>query len=563
MSLRLRQRLLAAFVLVAVPPVLLLAGAVTLLVSRSFENTATTRLEASLEAVKRRLDVLGRRAAAATAAVAQAELPAQEAAGTPDRLAAEEPARRRELQALELVGADGRVVSSAHWPAGFGLPDRGRPIPGNAGLRLVATAQGYGESERLALLSETRGSWRGAPVTIRGGFFIDREWLEELSALAGNEVALCELAYDRWFAAPTSPLEPAGCPSAADARRDGQIELAGARYRWRATTLPEAPTLLIVGAMASTPLDRVNSELHRATLAIAGAALAGALLAALALSSRIARPVAALADGARRVARGELDARVAASTGDELADLARAFNAMTASLRAAQQRLVQAERVAAWRELARRLAHELKNPLFPIQVSIETLQRAQAEGRDVSGLLRESTVTILDALRSLRHTVDEFGEFARMPRPRPAPLALDEVVDQVLALYAARAGSVRVERQRGDRLPLVSGDRDLLARAIGNLVANALEAMPDGGTLRVRTLDADEAVAVEVEDTGPGLSPEALARLFTPYHTTKPGGTGLGLAIVQGIVSDHAGRIDVRSEPGVGTTFTLRLPRSQ
>jgi signal transduction histidine kinase len=121
---------------------------------------------------------------------------------------------------------------------------------------------------------------------------------------------------------------------------------------------------------------------------------------------------------------------------------------------------------------------------------------------------------------------------------------------------------VRIETDLAAGLPPVPADRDLLARALGNLVANALEAMPDGGTLAVKTRAVGEGVALEVSDTGPGLTEEQRTRLFTPYYTTKKGGTGLGLAIVQGIVSDHGGRIQVESAPGAGTTFTLVLPVS-
>jgi signal transduction histidine kinase len=123
-----------------------------------------------------------------------------------------------------------------------------------------------------------------------------------------------------------------------------------------------------------------------------------------------------------------------------------------------------------------------------------------------------------------------------------------------------RAGSVRVERELHAGLPTVMADRDLLARAVGNLVANAFEAMGDGGTLRLRTAAAAGGVRIEVQDTGPGLTDEQRTRLFTPYYTTKAGGTGLGLAIVQGIVSDHGGRIEVASAPGSGTTFAILLP---
>jgi nitrogen fixation/metabolism regulation signal transduction histidine kinase len=240
---------------------------------------------------------------------------------------------------------------------------------------------------------------------------------------------------------------------------------------------------------------------------------------------------------------------------------------MTAELREARERQLQAERVAAWREMARRMAHELKNPIFPIQVSIETLRRAydraapgDEPGQALGTLLRESCDTILQELHALRDVIDEFSRFARMPQPHPQPLDVNVAVEQALALHEARAGSVRVERELQDGLPTVMADRDLLARAVGNLVANAFDAMEDGGTLRLRTGAVAAAVRIEVQDTGPGLTDEQRTRLFTPYYTTKAGGTGLGLAIVQGIVSDHGGRIEVTSAPGSGTTFAILLP---
>ena len=131
---------------------------------------------------------------------------------------------------------------------------------------------------------------------------------------------------------------------------------------------------------------------------------------------------------------------------------------------------------------------------------------------------------------------------------------------RALDLYRPRADGVEIEAGLAESLPDVNGDKDLLGRALGNLISNALDAMPEGGKLAVRTAAAPGVVTVEVEDSGPGLTDDQKTRLFTPYFTTKRGGTGLGLAIVQGIVSDHGGRIQVRSEPGHGTSFTLVLP---
>jgi nitrogen fixation/metabolism regulation signal transduction histidine kinase len=366
----------------------------------------------------------------------------------------------------------------------------------------------------------------------------------------------------RWIAPPSSPLLAWTDPALTGTQAQGEMDLGGTAYRFAAVA--RNPDLWLVAALPRGELDRLTGLVRGLAFAFAAAALVGAVLAAVLLSGRIARPVRELAEQSRRVAAGDPGAAVDAPAGDEVGELARAFNTMTAELRTSRERLLQTERVAAWREMARRLAHELKNPLFPIQLSIETLRRAWDEpgGRErFAALFRESSDTVLEELQSLRRIIEEFSEFARMPRPELKPVDVAAVVEQVLALYQARAAGVRIEKDLAPGLGTVSADRALLARALANLVANALEAMPEGGTLRVRAAPAEDGVVVEVADTGPGLDEDQRTRLFTPYYTTKKGGTGLGLAIVQGIVSDHAGRIEARSAPGEGTTFSLYLPR--
>ena len=553
----LRDRLLAAFVLVGVPPVLLLAVAVTTLVSRSFDETAARRLEAGLRAVRSRITEMERRAATQVALVANQDLAATVPAEEGDLRLAETIGQKRDLPALEIVDAAGRVVSSRHWPAGYALEDRDGLFPGGEdSFRVEKVASGHGAEERLALMPAHPATWRGAPVTVRGGPFLDGEFLADLGATLSAEVGLRDEVRHRWLAPAGSPLLSwDGGPGPA-AR--GEVALGGAPHHWAAAAL--GPGLSVVVALPRSDLDLAR-HVRGLTLAIAGAALVAALAAALWLSGRIAWPVGRVADAARRVAGGDLDGSVPVTSRDEIGDLARAFNTMTAELRASRERAVQAERVAAWREMARRLAHELKNPLFPIQLSIETLRRNLDQPAPAfASLFRESSETILDALRSLRRIVDEFAEFARMPRPEPRPTDVNAVVEKVVALHRAGAGAVRMETALSPELPAIAADPDLLARALGNLVRNALEAMPRGGTLNVRTAARDGTVSIEVEDDGPGITDEQRTRLFVPYFTTKKGGTGLGLAIVQGIVSDHGGRVEVESAPGAGTTFTLILP---
>jgi two-component system nitrogen regulation sensor histidine kinase NtrY len=283
-------------------------------------------------------------------------------------------------------------------------------------------------------------------------------------------------------------------------------------------------------------------------------------------SARVSRPVRKLAEGARAVAAGNWNARVEVHSRDEIGELAGAFNQMTEQIAEQRDRLLQAERVAAWRELARRLAHELKNPLFPMQITIENLRRARERNPEqFEEVFRESTATLLAELETLKAIVGRFSDFAKMPPPELRPVNLNEVARGVVKLFDAQFSAVgrpqiTPELYLDERLPVIHADASLLHRAIENLVLNAMDAMSAGGTLTIRTGHRDGCVRLEVSDSGTGLTREECERLFTPYYTTKQHGTGLGLAIVQSVVSDHGGTISVESEPGSGTTFRIELP---
>jgi two-component system nitrogen regulation sensor histidine kinase NtrY len=557
----LRARLLTGFVLVAVPPLLALALIVDALVTRSFDDAASRRLAAALGAMQARLESMRRTATERVSAAAREDLPSgrldEEERTRCDRIAV-----KRELPLVAIADAAGRLLCSHHWPAGFGLRDDATALTPDGSLRFEKVAEGYGMSERLAVTATRPGVFRGEPVVLRGGVFLDPPLLSELSGLMQCQVGLRDEPRGLWIAPQGSPLAAWARPALA--APTGGVELPAGSFRWAASSIGEG--LFLVVAVPRDDLQIVIGTVRRLALAVAGGALLLALVSSVWLSGRIAGPVRSLAGGARRVAAGDLSARVDTAGPGEVSELAEAFNRMIAELQESRERLLQAERVAAWREMARRMAHELKNPIFPIQVSIETLRRAydRAEPEDAEGglgtLIRDSCDTILQELQALRGVIDEFSRFARMPQPRPQPLDANVAVEQALDLQQARAGGVRVERELAPGLPAVMADRDLLARAVSNLVANAFEAMGEGGTLRLRTAAAAGAVRIEVEDTGPGLTDEQRTRLFTPYYTTKAGGTGLGLAIVQGIVSDHGGRIEVQSVPGAGTTFAILLP---
>jgi nitrogen fixation/metabolism regulation signal transduction histidine kinase len=297
---------------------------------------------------------------------------------------------------------------------------------------------------------------------------------------------------------------------------------------------------------------------------VGGAGIMVAVVASLWFAARVTRPVVSLADAARRVAGGDLAAKVEVESHDELGELASAFNGMTEDLAQQKDRAVQAERVAAWRELARRLAHELKNPLFPLQVTVENLVRAKQKAPEIfEEVFDEGTTTLLAEINNLKTIIGRFSEFSRMPQPQRRPTQVNDVVQSVLRVFQAQLQAkspITVRTDLATALPEISADPELLHRALSNLVLNAIDAMPEGGELTIATKVMGNHVDISVTDTGSGLTPEECERLFTPYYTTKQHGTGLGLAIVQSVVSDHGGKISVESAKEKGTTFRIELP---
>jgi len=326
--------------------------------------------------------------------------------------------------------------------------------------------------------------------------------------------------------------------------------------------------VLLLGSSRKELVTLTRQIIKTAAIVGAGALLIG-LLVSLWISSRITRPVEDLAEGAREVASGRWDVHIDVRGRDEIGQLAAAFNDMTRTLASQRDKLVQTERVAAWRELARRLAHELRNPLFPLQLTVENLQRArELPPKQFLEVFHESTATLKAELANLNSIVSRFSDFSKMPAPQFIRVNVNESLRSVLRLFepqftAVGKPPVTLESFLAEALPEIDADPDLLHRAFQNLVLNALDAMPGGGTLTLRTSEHDAHIRVEITDTGNGLTPEECSRLFTPYYTTKQLGTGLGLAIVQSVVSDHHATISVSSEEGHGTTFRIELPKRQ
>ncbi len=237
---------------------------------------------------------------------------------------------------------------------------------------------------------------------------------------------------------------------------------------------------------------------------------------------------------------------------------------MAATLTAQRAELARTNQIKAWAEMARQVAHEIKNPLTPIQLAAEHLQRVHEDRqRPLGPVFDQCVTTILKQVRLLRQIAGEFSNFAADPMPRLEPVSLVEFVDDLVRPY--RIGldeGLSLDVDVPAALPDVRADRTLLSRALTNLIENALQAMPAGGTLRLAGAEAAAGVVLTVSDTGVGMGPDALARAFEPYFSTKTGGSGLGLANARRNVELCGGTIAVESEPGRGTTVTIVLPEA-
>src|SRR5262249_52568511 len=253
--------------------------------------------------------------------------------------------------------------------------------------------------------------------------------------------------------------------------------------------------LLAVRLIGSSSAEMLSLTrfIRRLGLAVGAAGVLLGLLLAWWATARITRPVHGLAEAAGEVAAGNWSTHVEVQSPDEIGELAAAFNQMTRHLTEQRERLVQSERVAAWRELARRLAHELKNPLFPLQITVENMRRAREQYPDqFDEVFREGSATLLAELGNLKTIINRFSDFSKMPPPERQPMHLNEVVRAVMQLVDAQltAQNVQPHLELDAALPPVDADPAQLRRALQNLVLNALDAMPSGGVLTVRTARA-------------------------------------------------------------------------
>ena len=594
----LRQRLLLLFSLTVAAAVAAVSWTVLLRIRQVFEERDREETALFVSQFQREFQNRSNEVASAVDRLAGAEhmrsiafAIAQSGDAAPYLTEAQALAQDAQLDFLEIVGPDGNVVSSAQWPARFGYPEPAAQEIGQAAFLKREDMPDGSNALGLFAVRAVRGA--ESSVHLVGGTRVDQKLLADMPLAPGMQVVLYSLpsstaAPQAGAAASFDPKHLVGTngdlPSAEKygtliesalqtAQQQTQIiHLTASREASvDATAIPlkdASGKSLAVLLVSLSRARMVEAQQHIRAIAY-GVASGGILLAitfSLWIAARVSRPIEQLAHAAEEVAAGHWDVQVPERGRDEVAVLARSFNHMTTQLATQREQLVQTERVAAWRELARRLAHELKNPLFPLQLTVENLIRSrELPESEFDEVFRESTATLSAEIANLKSIIARFSDFSKMPKPELERIDAKNLLERVRALYeSAQSLEARIEfamNLAAAPMPLMA-DPELLHRALSNLVLNAMDAMPNGGTLTLSAQPSADKIEIRVADTGEGLTPEECERLFTPYYTTKQHGTGLGLAIVQSVVADHNGTIAVESSAGSGATFIITLPKA-
>ncbi|MGD0591160.1 MAG: ATP-binding protein [Bacteroidota bacterium] len=322
----------------------------------------------------------------------------------------------------------------------------------------------------------------------------------------------------------------------------------------------------IVGVLAIPTLNRekeIESELAQRNAYVFGAyaivfgiALVGGGLLAL----RFARPLRLLTLAAKDVSEGNLAVRVETHSRDEIGILARSFNEMVFKLQKSREELSKHERESAWKEMAKQVAHEIRNPLTPIKLSIQHVRQAfKDKAPDREEILQRVTQTVIDQIEVLSRIASEFSSFAKMPESKFERLNIDDLLNETINLFREIQGVGFIHTLASPTMMIVA-DRDQLRGVFINIIRNAIQAIQKAGTITAETSLEKHTCIIRISDTGPGIPEEIRTRIFEPNFSTKTEGMGLGLAIARRVIEDHGGTISCSSERGKGTTFEIRLP---
>jgi len=558
----LKARLILAFSLITIIPLAIAMVLLTVRIESMVRSQASERLQSALGGMRDQVATDGRQIAAKLEILGRdpvlKRLYLLRPAGSRDL--SDFLAERQFLLGLDFLSvadSSGEVVAAG-------------PVPGNR-----AGASGI-ESKTLAWNTPAIGAVDGAgsmamiarsPIlyqnqaagSVQGGLLFDAAFLQRLGTASGVDLILRDGSGRITATTLPQALMGAGSLSSGPER----AEVAGRTYRTRSVPLEVGapPYATITGLASTAAADRTVASLQIASVLLGLLGLGIAIPLAIVWSSQISRPVERLAAFSDKLAQGDWEEPLTLHSVRELQTLVLALDRMRRDLQTYRDKLVTSERQAAWSQMARKVAHEVKNPLTPIAISVADLKRSYEQKRpDFPEILDQAVRTVGEEVETLRRLLQEFSDFARIPPPRLAPCHLSKLLDDLSALYGRDIAAGRLVVTRLDREIAFTADSGQIRQALINLVKNGLEALNGSGHVTVSAGVNGDAVEISVSDSGPGLSEEQRENLFVPGFTTKAQGSGLGLTIVERIVNDHQGAIAVDADPGRGTTFRIRLP---
>lgn len=557
----LKARLILAFSLITLIPLALAMVILTARIQSMVRSQAEERLASALEGIGAQTTEDGRSIAAKAGILSRdpqlKRLYLLRPSGSRDL--SEYLAERQVLLGLDLLSvadSSGRVVAAGPTPHGNGAPPATQ-MGGAFNSPSIAVAEGLGA---LAMVVRSPILYQGATAgALEGGLLFDAAALERLGKTSGVEWVLRDSA-GRIAATTLSDLAPG---AALRVTGSGRTEIAGRTYLSRSVPLAVGapPYATITGLASTTAADRTIASLQLAAALLGLLGLAIAIPLAILWSSQISRPVEQLAAFSDRLAQGDWEEPLTLHSVRELETLVAALDRMRKDLQTYREKLVTSERQAAWSQMARKVAHEVKNPLTPIAISVADLKRSYDQKRpDFPEILDQAVRTVAAEVETLRHLLQEFSDFARLPKPELAPCAVSSLMQDLETLYGRDVASGRLVLSRSGQDITFPCDRGQMRQALINLIKNGLEALNGDGRVVVTAGADGGALEIAVSDTGPGLNAEQRASLFVPGFTTKSQGSGLGLTIVERIVNDHQGTIAVDAGPESGTTFRIRLP---
>jgi two-component system, NtrC family, nitrogen regulation sensor histidine kinase NtrY len=565
----LRSRLILGSSLIAIVPLALVMLMLSHRIDTLVRQQAGERLSSALGSLGAKLEADGRRASGRLEIVARdpqlKRLYLLRPRGSRDLQ--EFLAERRFLLGLDFlqvtdtsgaVIADGGATSSV---IALDAGDVARHAHARSGAPAGFVRESLDGRTGLALTAVTEIPYENRIVgALRGGQLLDSAFLEQLGQANGIDLIL-RGSDGRTLA---STIANAGALHLGFADSTARVTLDGRPFLGRSYAIGGAdPGASIVGLVSTLPADRAVAALDTGAALLGLVGLMLAILLGVFWSSQVSRPVERLAQYSRVLSEGKWDEPLTLHSVRELQTLVGALERMRGDLRTYRERLLTSERQAAWGQMARKVAHEIKNPLTPIAISIADLKRSFELGRpEFPAILEQAARTIGEEIERLRGLLNEFAEFGRFPAPRFATCGVNSLLADLGVLYGRELADGKLKIVLPPSEISFDADAGQLRQALVNLIRNALDAVEVGGDVTISAQASGNEVEIVVSDTGPGLDAEQRRQWFVPGFTTKSSGSGFGLTIVERIVSDHGGSIALDAAGARGTTFRIRLPRT-